>query len=221
MTGSWGRAVQSASREPQGGDGERPGAEMGSSEVMGGVTGSQRRGGGAQPAVRAQRYLRPAWGPRAVAAELSRAASPAPGPAHVRASARAPDPAPALSGPASACSAERAGLRRSAAPAPRSPRAPYAASVGQRGAAACARHCAGATGPREACACNVIGRGGAFRKGRRFTIAWGVVLRRGTWLYDNISMVILKGPELYDVAGRRARSFTTGWGRGLKVGAKL
>lgn len=36
MTGSWGRAVQSASREPQGGDGERPGAEMGSSEVMGG-----------------------------------------------------------------------------------------------------------------------------------------------------------------------------------------
>lgn len=146
----------------------------------------------------AQRYLRPAWGPRAVAAELSRAASPAPGPAHVRASARAPDPAPALSGPASACSAERAGLRRSAAPAPRSPRAPYAASVGQRGAAACARHCAGATRPREACACNVIGRGGAFRKGRRFTIAWGVVLRRGTWPYDNISMVTLKGPELYD-----------------------
>lgn len=148
VTGSGGRAGQSTNREPQSGDRAPPGAEMGSS----GVTVSQHGGGGARPVLRAQHYLRPAWGPRAAVAELSSAAYPAPGPAYVRTPAPAPAPAPALPGPASACSAERAGLRRSAAPAPRSPRAPYAASVGQRGAAACARHSAGADGPLQACA---------------------------------------------------------------------
>lgn len=163
-----------------------------------GVTGSRRGGGGARLTLRAQHYLRPAWSPRAAVAELRSAASPAPGPAHVRAPARAPAPAPALPGPASACSAERAGLRRSAAPAPRSTRAPYAASVGQRGAAACALHCAVAS--RAARAVRVLrhsaGRGLKEQNAALRQCGYGICGVAA--LYDDQSCGLEAKVELYD-----------------------